>query len=1059
MTDVGAAFAGGGAGVIGGDAIDDSVALAIERGAGIDGSAAAAADSAGGAAAWRDELRLLHATGERGQAIMRNGTGMMHKADELQHDGVEEDDEAEEMSEEEWDEDDEADAEADAERAENVPQPWQRKRSRAGQWLLSARIALANAVGAGDDTQLCCDAGAAAAALSGASLAEGNPNADDDRAFSGIGAITPKHLFEQAIARVALRDRIDVLNAPGSGAALEDVAVDDTTGAGMAAALVRAPGTGGAGETALGIALRLQCAAWADIARGGEGGGSSSDDDGLGDVAPGNMYDDDLAGDRRAVLKALRYGIRSRTAQAALDDEAERARVPSGETFGVIALMRVFAADVGGAGKAVGARGRQRRRGQQTPRHGGGLRVLDLRGNGMSRLTIEVLLRTLWGARCMRTTAGVAVGGDPADAGSGSGAGSGSDADGGSAQCAGVDSEGALLPAVIGIGTGGARSGVDANRVEISGVPVGALLGGHLVVLDLRGPDAWARAAGVGSGGNSAGAAAAGLTPLGPAQVWPRPCPAGSGALCAELGDAEVELLARALPSARALRDLDVRSNAFGVAAARRLVRVVEGHARQAGQGPTAAERRAEAVERELVRRLAHEEKLRSDPGAWVKVMPWNPRLADGTQPRMKPRFKERRGKRRARAPEPDDEAGADDAEHRVEKQQALASLQRFCGIPLRAARAGRLPRPVAFESAGVEGHLDMSGGHGQLRQGGAAILAHYLPALVHGGSLTSLDVSGNALCDAARVGSGSGDEEGGSGRRGRGRGHRAGVGTGTGTGAGAAVGAGAGAGGGGWGSGGGSEDEEVDGRADAEAGVASDAAARWRDGVRQETGECAGLRCPAALLGAGGMGPRAPTQRKASAPRRALPPPAVSKDGDGARRRRPPRGGVALAEAVARESRPFTGSDWELLELVEELDPDGKMSSAERAELVRKWQGLTPEQAELPTARELKLNREAYERQLEEVQAQLKAVGISRGAAAALKRKETEIREGLKMLAELQDEMMMDIVLKKLASLATEKRAGGGLISGPLGHKLECVPVRVQEEEGGGGGGVTGGK
>ena len=82
----------------------------------------------------------------------------------------------------------------------------------------------------------------------------------------------------------------------------------------------------------------------------------------------------------------------------------------------------------------------------------------------------------------------------------------------------------------------------------------------------------------------------------------------------------------------------------------------------------------------------------------------------------------------------------------------------------------------------------------------------------------------------------------------------------------------------------------------------------------------------------------------------------------------------LAKAEAQAalkRAEKPFeeTPTAGELQELLDELDPDGEMPQTERDDLMRKWEALTPEEMQMPTPKELQLNKDAYQRQIDEIQ------------------------------------------------------------------------------------------
>eukprot|EP00936_MAST-01D_sp_MAST-1D-sp1_P002203 g2203.t1 len=135
----------------------------------------------------------------------------------------------------------------------------------------------------------------------------------------------------------------------------------------------------------------------------------------------------------------------------------------------------------------------------------------------------------------------------------------------------------------------------------------------------------------------------------------------------------------------------------------------------------------------------------------------------------------------------------------------------------------------------------------------------------------------------------------------------------------------------------------------------------------------------------------------------------------------------LAKAEAQAalkRAEKPFeeTPTAGELQELLDELDPDGEMPQTEREDLMRKWEALTPEEMQMPTPKELQLNKDAYQRQIDEIQEQLKSTP-SGGTREALLSRSRELRSAMSLLNELQDEMMMDIVLKKAAAMSTERQ------------------------------------
>ena len=110
----------------------------------------------------------------------------------------------------------------------------------------------------------------------------------------------------------------------------------------------------------------------------------------------------------------------------------------------------------------------------------------------------------------------------------------------------------------------------------------------------------------------------------------------------------------------------------------------------------------------------------------------------------------------------------------------------------------------------------------------------------------------------------------------------------------------------------------------------------------------------------------------------------------------------------------------------------------------MRKWQSLTLEQMQMPTPKELQLNKAAYRRQLDDLQQRLQKARNDKERAPLLA-KCNELRDALRMLDELQDEMMKDIVLKKAAQLATHRQraqfqcmpcAGDGKKAGHRGKK-----------------------
>jgi hypothetical protein len=137
---------------------------------------------------------------------------------------------------------------------------------------------------------------------------------------------------------------------------------------------------------------------------------------------------------------------------------------------------------------------------------------------------------------------------------------------------------------------------------------------------------------------------------------------------------------------------------------------------------------------------------------------------------------------------------------------------------------------------------------------------------------------------------------------------------------------------------------------------------------------------------------------------------------------------------AVADGLDPFTGSEGDLKELL--LDPCfADMSGEEKEALLSKWTKLDREQMELPSPQELKANKAAYQKQLLTVLAQRENDGLDDEAGAALDRKAAELREGLRLLDELQDEMMMDIVLKKVALAATKSKGGAHSHGHSHGH------------------------
>ena len=169
----------------------------------------------------------------------------------------------------------------------------------------------------------------------------------------------------------------------------------------------------------------------------------------------------------------------------------------------------------------------------------------------------------------------------------------------------------------------------------------------------------------------------------------------------------------------------------------------------------------------------------------------------------------------------------------------------------------------------------------------------------------------------------------------------------------------------------------------------------------------------------------------------------------------------LAKAEAQAalkRAEKPIeeTPTVDELQELLDELDPDGKMPQNERDDLMRKWETLTPEEMQMPTPKELQLNKDAYQRQLDAIQEQLTSAPNDRARQALLSQRQ-ELRGALSLLNELQDEMMMDIVLKKVAAASTERQAArpNQLINGipSMFASPVCPPCPPADAAGGVGG------
>jgi len=427
----------------------------------------------------------------------------------------------------------------------------------------------------------------------------------------------------------------------------------------------------------------------------------------------------------REMARARREGEEQRALEAELDESTEGASVPAGDDTGVLALAKALTGCVAQQGS------------------GTGLRELDLRGNGMCRKTAAEVLRVVMG-----------VGGW----GGARGAADAQIGDAGAETV--VDDENSVgdeaVAAASAIAAAAADAGSALRRAEftLSGVPLGALLAEHsqLIVLDLRG------------GGS-------------------------------ELGDAEVEMLARALPlvcRGGHLRSVDLRSNRFGAAAAWALVRSIEGASNDGREhaGPTQQELDEETAELRIKQRMALEEALANDRLAWEPSYAWNPRMEADTG---KPKFRRRKGYKVKVAPVAELIAAADAADRDLHGDVRslhmppgpLRGLQSLCGIPIGFMRQGRLPPPsLAGVAGGTDGSgtgggaaaatsggsgkggsaadgdgggegkgksnglLDLRGSasRGELRLGGGAILAYYLPLLVDSGSLTALDLSGNAL-------------------------------------------------------------------------------------------------------------------------------------------------------------------------------------------------------------------------------------------------------------------------------------------------------------------------
>ena len=123
----------------------------------------------------------------------------------------------------------------------------------------------------------------------------------------------------------------------------------------------------------------------------------------------------------------------------------------------------------------------------------------------------------------------------------------------------------------------------------------------------------------------------------------------------------------------------------------------------------------------------------------------------------------------------------------------------------------------------------------------------------------------------------------------------------------------------------------------------------------------------------------------------------------------------------------PFTGSPEDLKELIN--DPCfAAMSELEKEDLLEKWSKLSRQEMELPSPNELKANKVAYNKQLMELLHTRKRGGLDARTAAMLDRKEAELREGLRLLEELQDEMMMEIVMKAAVKARAAKTGAQAL-------------------------------
>jgi hypothetical protein len=126
------------------------------------------------------------------------------------------------------------------------------------------------------------------------------------------------------------------------------------------------------------------------------------------------------------------------------------------------------------------------------------------------------------------------------------------------------------------------------------------------------------------------------------------------------------------------------------------------------------------------------------------------------------------------------------------------------------------------------------------------------------------------------------------------------------------------------------------------------------------------------------------------------------------------------------------------MAELLGELD---ELPADEKARLLQSWEGLSPEDMAMPSPKELQAHITAYKKKILVIEGIAKG---GKGITPAMRKEEASARASLAMLEEVREDMMMEIVLKKLAEAGHPgvPSMGGGAGGGAGGSHMH-VPGR----------------